>query len=357
MTIDADIHHMKSALAIAGRGVGRVWPNPSVGCIIVKRGVVIARARTADGGRPHAETIALEQAGAAAKGATLYVSLEPCTHHGQTPPCLDAIIDAGISRVVIGAIDVDKRVSGKATKLLEDANISVTQGILEGECNALNIGFIKRVTQNRPFITLKAACTIDGKIACSSGESKWITGELARRSVHQLRSRHDAILVGKGTVIADDPILTSRTSGLAHNIVRVILDSKLNTPADCNLVKSAKDHPLWLLHNCAAKDYGEDAVLHQVNCHDLNAVLKLLADQGVTRLLVEGGAKIHAAFLRENLCDELLLYRAPTIIGNEGISVVNDMNIKKLADRHDFTLSSVQAIGSDILETYKCSQD
>ncbi|PCI56215.1 MAG: riboflavin biosynthesis protein RibD [Alphaproteobacteria bacterium] len=357
MASDVDIHNMKSALSLACRGLGRVWPNPSVGCVIVQEDCVIARARTADGGRPHAETQALEQAGALAKGATLYVTLEPCTHHGQTAPCVEAIIAAGIAHVVIGTLDVDPRVSGKSVALLKAAGIKVTQGVLEDECCALNIGFIKRITENRPFVTLKMACTLDGKIACASGESQWITGSLARRHTHQVRSRHDAILVGCGTAVVDDPALSTRLDGVAHTPVRVVLDSKLRISPDSQLVRTATDVPLWVFGNgddeqtSALRQHG--VVIHSCDPHNLVLVLGVLADQGITRVLVEGGAEVHASFLRQGLCDELFIYRAPTLLGGDGKSMIRTLNIETLVQRYDFVRCSSRILGADVLEIYK----
>ncbi len=348
---------MKSALSLARRGLGRVWPNPSVGCVIVQDDCVIARARTADGGRPHAETQALEHVGALAKGATLYVTLEPCTHHGQTAPCAEAIIAAEVARVVIGTLDVDPRVSGKSVATLEAAGIKVTQGVLEDECRDLNIGFIKRITENRPFVTLKMACTLDGKIACASGESQWITGELARRHTHQVRSRHDAVLIGCGTALADDPALSMRLDGVVHTPVRVVLDSKLRISPNSQLVRTAKDVPLWVFGNgddeqaTALKQRG--VVIHHCDPHDLTSVLEVLANQGITRVLVEGGAETHASFLRQSLCDELLIYRAPTMLGGDGKSMVGTLGVEALVQRHDFARCSTQALGLDMLEIYK----
>lgn len=357
MVQNSDIHHMKSALSLARRGLGRVWPNPSVGCVIVQDGYVIARARTADGGRPHAETQALAQIGALAKGATLYVTLEPCTHHGQTAPCAEAIIAAGIAHVVIGALDVDPRVSGKSVALLEAAGIKVTQGVLEDECRALNIGFVKRITENRPFVTLKMACTLDGKIACASGESQWITGELARRHTHQMRSRHDATLIGCGTALADDPTLSTRLDGVVHAPVRVVLDSALKISPESKLVRTAKDVPLWVFGNgdveqvTALKQCG--VVIHSCDPHDLASVLELLANQGMTRVLVEGGADVHASFLRQGLFDELLIYRAPTMLGGDAKSMVGTLGVETLKQRHDLVRCSSRTLGVDVLEIYK----
>tara|TARA_R110001592_G_scaffold79054_1_gene236708 strand:- start:38432 stop:39517 length:1086 start_codon:yes stop_codon:yes gene_type:complete len=357
MISDVDIHYMRSALALAQRGIGRTAPNPSVGCVIVKDGHVIARARTADLGRPHAEFLALEQAGAKAKGATLYVTLEPCTHHGRTPPCVEAIIQAKVKKVVIGALDANLQVHGQAKEILENAGIEVVQGVLEHECVEMNAGFFSCIQKNRPYVTLKTACTLDGKIALSSGESQWITGDLARKHAHLLRARHDAILVGVGTVLQDNPMLSTRLGGLDHNPVRVVLDTHLQTPLDSILLKTAYAIRLWIFHS----DEGENvssliaggAALHQCDPHDLKTVLAVLATRGITRVLVEGGAKVHASFLKQGLFDELVVYRAPTVLGGDAKNASGDLNIESLAARYDFERVHMQTLGDDVLEQYK----
>lgn len=304
---------MRSALNIARRGLGRTAPNPTVGCVIVKNDIIIARARTADGGRPHAEAVALERAGNQAKGATMYVTLQPCTHHGETPPCADAIKKAGIKTLVIGAQDPNPKVRGNPE------GVKLVTAVLEQECNDLNAGFFLSVTEFRPFITLKIACTLDGKIACASGESKWITNELARRHTHLTRSQYDAILVGKGTSSVDNPKLTTRLDGINHDPLKIVL--------------------------------GETDL--QSDPHDLNAVVREIAAKGITRLLVEGGAQIHASFLKANLCDELLIYRTPTLLGAENTDMTGMLDIHTLAERYDLKRKTLQILGSDVLETYQ----
>ena len=246
--IDDDTSHMRSALALARRGLGNTWPNPSVGCVIVRNNRVVGRAVTAPGGRPHAEPQALAMAGASARGATAYVTLEPCCHHGRTPPCTDALIGAGIARVVIAARDPDPRVNGQGVAKLRAAGIAVEEGVLAGEAAEILAGFHQRTTTGRPLVTLKLASTLDGRIATHSGESRWITGEPARRAAHVLRGRHDAILVGVGTVIADDPDLTCRLPGFRPTrIVRVVADSHLRTSMTSRLVATARETPTWML--------------------------------------------------------------------------------------------------------------
>ncbi|MGH1375994.1 MAG: bifunctional diaminohydroxyphosphoribosylaminopyrimidine deaminase/5-amino-6-(5-phosphoribosylamino)uracil reductase RibD [Alphaproteobacteria bacterium] len=357
MVSTQDTQYIKSAIAMARRGIGRTGENPSVGCIIVKGGHIIARAHTSDNGRPHAEVNALQQAGEKARNATLYVTLEPCTHHGKTPPCIDAIIAAGIKRVVIGSMDIDPRVDGKSVKLLQNAGVEVLTGILTNECDLLNIGFFTRLTKERPYITLKTACTLDGKIATSSGQSKWITGGQAREHVHQLRSRHDAILVGIDTVLADNPALTTRVTGVEHKTARIILDSDLRTPISSDLVQTAKDMPLHIFYTKTSDHYdpliNAGAILHEVPKYDLNAVLKVLANSGINRVLVEGGATVHTEFLKQKLCDELHVYRAPTCIGEDGVPVVKGMSIDSLSKRLDFQCITRRSLGHDCLEIYK----
>lgn len=339
-------HHMRSALAIARTGLGRAAPNPSVGCVIVKNGAIVSRARTADGGRPHAERAALEQAGNAARGATLYVTLQPCSHHGQTPPCTDAIIKADIKTVVMGAFDPKMDMNR-----LQDAGIEVITGILEQECRALNAGFFNALEHNRPFITLKTACTLDGKIACASGESQWITGEQARRHTHLIRSQHDAILIGSGTALKDDPTLSTRLDGVEHKTIRIVLDNNLRLPQDSNLIKTSTDLPLWIFHDTDRTLKGAELI--KEDTYYLKKIMQTLVKKGITRILVEGGATIHASFLKEKLWDEFLIYRAPTLLGEEHKTMMPSMNITELAQRYDMQRKSLRLLGQDVLETYQ----
>lgn len=245
---ETDLFHMRAALALARRGLGITWPNPSVGCVLVRDGRVVGRGYTGSGGTPHAEPTALSMAGPQAQGATAYVTLEPCCHWGRTPPCADALIRAGVRRVVIATLDPDKRVDSRGAARLREAGIDVEHGLLEDEARADLRGFFSRVTQDRPLITLKLATTLDGKIATGSGESQWITGPEARRMAHVLRGQHDAVLAGIGTVMADDPELTCRIPGFrSRPVVRAIVDSHLRTPLTSKLARTAKEAPLWLI--------------------------------------------------------------------------------------------------------------
>jgi diaminohydroxyphosphoribosylaminopyrimidine deaminase / 5-amino-6-(5-phosphoribosylamino)uracil reductase len=355
--------HMRSALALARRGLGDTWPNPSVGCVIVNNDRVVGRAVTAPGGRPHAEPQALAMAGAAARGATAYVTLEPCCHHGRTPPCTDALIAAGVARVVIGAHDPDPRVNGQGVAKLRAVGIAVEQGVLEEDANEILAGFARRVTTGRPLVTLKLASTLDGRIATRSGESRWITGEAARRAAHALRGRHDAVLVGVGTVLADDPDLTCRLPGFrATPNVRVVADSHLRTPLTARLVATARETPVWMLirhgtdpvRRAAFADLGirlievpgSDAGV------DLQAGLIALGTAGITRLLVEGGAQIAAALLRAGAVDRIAWFHAPAVMGGDGWPAVQAFGIGTLDEMPRFVRRGVTPAGSDILSEF-----
>ncbi len=294
---------MRAALALARRGLGNSWPNPAVGCVVVKDGRVVGRAVTAPGGRPHAEPLALAMAGAAARGATVYVTLEPCCHHGRTPPCTDALIAAGVARVVAATQDRDPRVSGQGLARLREAGIAVEAGLLGAEAEEVNAGFFARVGLGRPLVTLKLAATLDGRIATHGGESRWITGEAARRAAHALRGRSDAVMVGVGTVVADDPDLTCRIQGFRPTpLVRVVADSHLRTPLTARLVATARETPTWILarHDADAERrrvlVGAGVVVLGVAPAgagvglgvDLVDALRVLAERGITRLLVGG---------------------------------------------------------------------
>lgn len=354
--IEEDIVHMKNALSIARSGLGRCAPNPSVGCVIVKDGQIIARARTADGGRPHAEAQAIMAAKQGANGATLYVTLEPCTYTGQTPPCTDAIIKGNIAKVVIGSIDRNPQVSGTATRILQNAGIKVKSGILESECDEINRGFFLAQTNNRPLVTLKTACTLDGKTALKNGDSKWITGESARQHAHLVRSRHDAILIGIETARIDNPLLTTRLNGVKHNTIRIVFDTDMRLDPLSNLVKTAHETPLWVIYKVEseAKTALEQkgVILIQSDPRDIKACMAELAKRGITRLLVEGGAQIHTSFLQCGIWDDLLIYRAPCILGGDSKSMVSNLNLDNITKIRNMVLRNTRKLGEDTLETY-----
>jgi diaminohydroxyphosphoribosylaminopyrimidine deaminase / 5-amino-6-(5-phosphoribosylamino)uracil reductase len=349
---------MAHALRLAARGLGNVWPNPAVGCVLVRDGVIVGRGWTQPGGRPHAEVRALAQAGEAAKGATAFVTLEPCAHHGQTPPCANALIDAKVARVVTALTDPDPRVSGKGHAMLRAAGIDVTEGILGPQAGELNAGFFKRVTQRLPFVTLKLAATLDGRIATASGESRWITGAEARRKVHALRMTHDAVMVGSGTAVADDPDLTVRDMGAAHQPVRIVLDRVLRHAPDSRLGRTAGQSPVWLVHGpdapgpARAAWHSAGARLIEVSGTstklDLTAAFRALAETGLTRILVEGGSTLAAALIQAGLVDDLALFSGAALIGAEGHPALGPLQLTALQDAPRPALRDNQTVGPDV---------
>jgi diaminohydroxyphosphoribosylaminopyrimidine deaminase/5-amino-6-(5-phosphoribosylamino)uracil reductase len=361
--IAEDLAHMHSALALARRGLGNTWPNPSVGCVIVNAGRVVGRAFTAPGGRPHAEPQALAMAGTAARGATAYVTLEPCCHHGRTPPCTDALIAAGVARVVIAAQDPDPRVNGEGAAKLRAAGLAVEEAVLAEAANELLTGFRQRVTAGRPLLTLKLASTLDGRIATSTGESRWITGEPARRAAHALRGQHDAVLVGVGTVMADNPDLTCRLPGFRSTpIIRVVADSHLRTALTARVVASARETPTWMLirngTDAARRRAFADLGLRLIELPpaepgvDLGAGLAALGAAGITRLLVEGGAQVAAALLRAGLVDRIAWFHAPAVMGGDAWPAVQAFGVAALAAMPRFKRQAAALVGEDMLTWY-----
>jgi diaminohydroxyphosphoribosylaminopyrimidine deaminase/5-amino-6-(5-phosphoribosylamino)uracil reductase len=357
----ADDRWMRLALALGARGLGQTWPNPAVGCVIVKHGRVLGRGWTQAGGRPHAERVALAQAGHAAKGATAYVTLEPCAHTGKTTPCADALVDAGIERVVAACGDPDPRVAGKGFGRLRAAGIELHTGVLEAEAKQANIGFLTRVTQNRPAVTLKLANSLDGKIATSTGESQWITGGASRAYVHFLRATHDAVMIGRGTSVADDPGLNVRLNGLENSTpVRVILDRNLSTPVDSQLGRTAKDNPVWICHGTGAKSVDwDDTAATLIECAVeggtlcLSDTLGKLADKGITRVFCEGGGKLAASLIREGYVDRLITMTAGIAIGADGTPNLGAMGVDILAQAPRFKLISQRRFGPDLMAEWR----
>ncbi|MCC6718544.1 MAG: bifunctional diaminohydroxyphosphoribosylaminopyrimidine deaminase/5-amino-6-(5-phosphoribosylamino)uracil reductase RibD [Acetobacteraceae bacterium] len=354
---------MRAALALARRGNGLTWPNPSVGCVIVRDGRVVGRATTAPGGRPHAEPQALAMAGIAARGATAYVTLEPCCFHGRTPPCTDALIAAGVARVVIGVRDPDTRVNGAGLARLRAAGIAVTEGVLADEAEEVVAGFFTRVRHGRPLVTLKLASTLDGRIATHGGESQWITGAPARRMAHALRGRHDAVMVGVGTALADDPDLTCRLPGFKPvPTVRVVADSHLRLRLTARLVATAASAPTWVVARqsadslrAAALESAGVAVLRVGDSPagiDLADALRTLAERGITRLLVEGGAQLSAALLRADLVDRLVWFHAPAVMGGDGWPAAQGFGVEKLAGMAHFEPRGAREVGADLMSEY-----
>jgi diaminohydroxyphosphoribosylaminopyrimidine deaminase/5-amino-6-(5-phosphoribosylamino)uracil reductase len=355
-----DAGWMRVALGLARRGLGRVWPNPAVGCVIVADGRVVGRGRTGNGGRPHAEAEALAQAGARARGATAYVTLEPCAHTGATPPCTEALVASGIARVVVAIEDPDPRVDGRGVEALRAAGIAVEVGCLAAEAVAVNRGFLKRVSAGRPMVTLKLAASIDGRIATGSGESRWITGPRARAEVHLMRAQADAVLVGAGTVRSDDPRLDVRHMGIAGaNPVRVVVSGALSLPRDGNLARTAAEIPLWLCHDPEASDDRRRAwtdlgaqlieIPFQADGQlDLSAMMQRLGERGLTRVLCEGGARLAAALVEDGLVDEIVSYGAGLVLGSEAIPAVGPLDIAALQLAPRFRLVDVATVGPDM---------
>lgn len=355
---------MRAALALARRGLGNTWPNPAVGCVIVRDGRVVGRGWTQPGGRPHAETEALKRAGEAARGATAYVTLEPCSHFGRTPPCCNALTAAGIARVVVAMRDPDPRVDGRGFAMLREAGIAVEEGLLEAEAQAINAGFSRRIREGLPLVTLKLATTLDGRIATATGESRWITGPAARREAHAMRARHDAILVGSGTVLADDPDLSCRLAGAAPvKLLRVVADARLRTPPTARLVATAKDHPTLLAtipgHKPAALAPFQDAGVEVLTVPrateglGMRSLLAALAQRGVTRVLAEGGAGIAAALLREGLVDRLAWFHAPGVMGGDGMAAAYPLPVEVLAAMPRFRRVAARPLGADWLTEFE----
>ncbi len=353
-----DIRHMRHALALGRRGLGRTSSNPSVGCVIVSpAGIVVGRGRTADGGIPHGEAVALAEAGTAARGATAYVTLEPCASVTRTPSCAESLIAAGVSRVVAAMQDPHPLTAGQGFAKLRAAGIEVATGVLESEATASHAGFLTRLALGRPFVTLKLARSADGKTATAPGTSPWITGEEARRFGHLLRAENNAILVGIGTVLADDPMLDCRIAGLErYSPLRVVLDSKLRLPQDAKLAATARQIPTLVF---TVADGGASLAAQGVEIvrvapdaqgrADVRAMLNELAARRVTRLLVEGGATLYAAFLEADLADALEIFTAPITLGPKGHGGVAALNGEIAAK---FTQTSRRQIGTDVLESY-----
>ena len=348
---------MAHALRLGQRGLGRTWPNPAVGCVIVRDGLIIGRGWTQAGGRPHAEVMALAQA-IDASGATAYVTLEPCAHHGNTPPCAGALIAARVGRVVTALTDPDPRVAGKGHALLRAAGIAVTEDVLAMEARAAHAGFLKRITRGLPHVTLKLATSLDGRTATATGQSRWITGAEARRAVHALRLNHDAVMIGSGTARADDPDLTARAIGASHQPVRIVVDSHLSHSPHSRLGLTARDTPVWLVHTAAATATARAAwlaqgatlieVADQKSHADLTQALRALAARGLTRILCEGGGHLAAALIRAGLVDAVILHSAGALIGDEGRPTLGPLALTELAQAPRLKLLSQRRLGDDV---------
>jgi diaminohydroxyphosphoribosylaminopyrimidine deaminase/5-amino-6-(5-phosphoribosylamino)uracil reductase len=360
----ADQRFMQLALALGRRGLGNTWPNPAVGAVIVKDGMILGRGWTRPGGRPHAETEALKRAGRAARGATLYVTLEPCSHHGKTPPCVDAIIRAGIARVVSALDDPNPEVAGQGHAKLRERGIGVDTGLEAEAARRAHVGHITRMTAARPHVTLKLAVSADGKAGAVGRKPVAITGPAARERVFQMRAMSDAILVGVGTVLSDDPALTCRLPGMMERSpVRILLDARLRVPIATGVVATASETPTWIFGDPSASAMAEEvlrakgAEVFRVESKDgrldLAQVLKILAERGITRLMVEGGPTVAASFVKADLVDEAALFRAPAAIGADGVDALDTTPLTTLTQSPRLKLLGSETLGTDTLELYE----
>jgi diaminohydroxyphosphoribosylaminopyrimidine deaminase / 5-amino-6-(5-phosphoribosylamino)uracil reductase len=363
----ADQRFMQLALALGRRGQGRTWPNPAVGAVVVRDGVIVGRGWTQPGGRPHAEPVALSQAGEAARGATLYVTLEPCSHVGKSPPCADAIIAAGIARVVSAIEDPNPEVAGQGHARLRAAGITVDIGLGAEEAAHDHAGHFRRIRDRRPHVILKLAVSADDKIGAAGRKPVAVTGEAARARVHLLRAQCDAVLVGIGTVQADDPVLTCRLPGMeARSPVRVVLDRALRIPGTSRLVHSARETPLWVMTSdiseapAAMKLGAAGAQVIRVATTsapppglDLPAVLHALAEKGITRLLVEGGARVASSFVAAGLVDEVWLLRGAQPVGPDGVAALEGMPLAALTESPAFKVHASETLENDTLTIYE----
>ena len=355
---------MRSALGLAQRAIGGSWPNPAVGCVLVKHGRVVGRGWTQPGGRPHAETEALERAGSAASDAVAHITLEPCAHSGRTPPCADALIEAGISRAVIAMRDPDPRVNGMGIGRLREAGITVTEDVCGQEAAEIVAGFVLRISSGRPLITLKLGTTLDGRIGTRTGASQWITGPESRAFAHLLRDRHDGVLVGAQTAVADNPSLTCRLPGFNdRSSVRIFVDGSKQLPNSHDLIGNAHSVPTWVLtarneteNRCISMaSHGVQVirVASAVNGGiDILDALQELGKRGLNSVLVEGGGSLAASLLHADLVDRLVLFRAPMMIGADGIAAVANLGIDRLDLMPSFTRSSLHELGTDVVERY-----
>lgn len=350
---------MSLALRLAEQGLYTTQPNPRVGCVIVKEGQVIGRGAHLKAGEPHAEVFALREAGEVARGADAYVTLEPCNHHGRTPPCVDALIKAGVKRVVIAMQDPNPLVSGRGQNALLQAGIEVEVGLMEKEAIALNPGFVSVMTQGRPFVRSKIAASMDGKTALSNGQSQWITGAGARQDVQHWRAQASAIMTGIGTVLADNPSMTVRLEGVSRQPLRIIVDSQLQTPLHCKMLSSERleQCPLLIAYASDPQKIAEQLIakgaqlLQLPNVQgrvDLNALLQALAQRNITEVLLEAGQGLNGAMQQANLIDEFIFYYAPKLMGSAGHNMLAMDAFTAMSQAIDLQLLDVRQVGQDI---------
>ncbi len=358
---------MQLALSLARRGLGNVWPNPAVGCVLVRNDLdnqIVGRGWTQVGGRPHSETEAIKRAQNLARGSTAYITLEPCNHQGETPPCSEALIKAGIKRCIIAIKDPDPRVRGAGIERLREAGVEIETGVCEDDARQLNSGFFMRINKGRPIFTQKTATTLDGRIATANGDSKWITGVAARSFAHGLRASHDAIMVGIGTALADQPSLTCRLPGLDdQSPIRIVADTTLKIPSESTLVRTATEIPTWIItatgvnnDRCAElKSHGViiiEIATGKDGRLDLIELAKELGKRGLTRVLVESGGGLAAALAKHDLIDQLAWFRSAKLIGGDGLSAIDAFGINDLKKAPSFYRKSLFNVGEDVLEIF-----
>jgi len=355
MTFNAtEARFMARALTLAGKGLFTTDPNPRVGCVVVKGGAIVGEGWHARAGEPHAEVLALSQAGERARDADLFVTLEPCNHYGRTPPCTDAVLGAGVRRVVCAMQDPNPMTDGKGIARLRAGGIEVDIGLLEAQAQALNPGFICRTRRGRPYVRVKIGASLDGRIAMASGESQWITGNAARADVQRLRARSSAIVTGIGTVLADDPMLSVRDWDIGRQPLRVVLDSRLRMPPNAQMLRQPGRTLIATASNDAQRAQAltgagaEIARLPGIDGRtDLSQLMQFLAKFSLNEVLVEAGAQVTGAFLTAGLVDELVVYLAPTLLGDAGQGMFHLPEVRELADRYDLQVTDVRAIGTD----------
>jgi diaminohydroxyphosphoribosylaminopyrimidine deaminase/5-amino-6-(5-phosphoribosylamino)uracil reductase len=349
---------MKRALSLARKGIGKTAPNPAVGCVIVQGEEIVGEGWHRKAGTPHAEIHALRRAGERARHADVYVTLEPCSHFGKTPPCADALVQAGVARVFVGMIDPNPEVRGKGVEILRAAGIEVFADILEGECRRLNDPFVKHVTTGRPFVILKSAMTLDGKTATAAGDSKWITSDKSRCYVHKLRGIVDGIMVGVGTVIADDPQLTCRTPGRGKDPVRIIVDSRLRIPSSARVLRQdseARTCIATILRESGKIDELRGMSAEIISCRehngrvDLDDLLQKLGAMGIQSLLLEGGRELAGEALRLGLIDKYLLFYAPKLVGGEGMGLFGGTGVERMDDAPRLGDIRIRRFGRDFM--------
>jgi len=358
-----DLSYMSNAIDLADRGLGVSGFNPSVGCVIVNNDRIVGRGWTQPGGRPHAEIEALRRAGDRSYGSKVYVTLEPCCHHGVSGPCTQALIDNGVKKVFVAVIDPDERVKGKGIEALKKAGVEVEVGILEDSARKLNKGFFKKIEKGLPFFALKSALSIDGNIALSSGKSKWLTSNLARQYSHLLRATHDAIIVGSGTILSDDPELNCRLPGYEisdNQPIKIVLDRRLRIDPKSKIFSSSKR--IWLITSPNSdsdkvheikKSGGEVFFIDGKNNNQfICSVATFLAQKGLNRVIIEGGAKVGTSFLRNSLIDRLYIFKAPKILGSDGVSFIGKLNFDSLSSAYRFERVSTTFLDMDTLEIF-----